>query len=75
MIGSSFSKFLFLLASAERFCHVIVTDLRDAAVTGFTVIQPFDRNENGIDRWPEILESWSNNPTSSPYIVTTSIHE
>ena len=41
--------------SAERFCHVIVTDLRDAAVTGFTVTQPFDRNENGIDRRPEIV--------------------
>ena len=36
-------------ASAEQFCHVIVTDLRDAAVTGFTMTQPFDRNKNGID--------------------------
>ena len=34
---------------AERFCPIIVTDLRDAAVTGFTVTQPFDRNKNGID--------------------------
>ena len=36
--------------SAERFCPVIVTDLRDVAVTGFTVTLPFDRNENVIDR-------------------------
>ena len=53
----------YLGVSAERFCHVIVTDLRDTAVTGFTVTQPFDRNENGIDRKPEIIESWSNSPT------------
>ena len=54
--------------SAERYCHVIVTDLRDAAVTGFTVTPPFDRNENVIDGRPKILANWSNNPTLSPYI-------
>ena len=55
-------------ASAERYCHVIVTDLRDAAVTGFTVTPPFDRNENVIDGRPKILANWSNNPTLSSYI-------
>ena len=45
-----------VVTSAERFCHVIVTDLRDAAVTGFTVTPPFDHNENVIGR-PEILAS------------------
>ena len=35
-------------SSAERLCPVIVTDLRDTAVTGFTMTLPFDRNKNVI---------------------------